>query len=169
MTITVLDQNGLPVWFIPRVDFWLIDCDANNDLYLCGGSASSEADTPTDANGVTTMSIGSLDAGGCATGLAVVVQGVVIEDSDQGCGVMQCAPIAVRSPDLAMDLVVDQNDFALFASGYPPNPFMPCSDLDGNGIVNLQDFARFAKHYGHGCGWAMSNPEAGATAKGGAK
>ena len=52
--VTILDDYGEPIVGIPASDFWVIGCEDN--LVLCGGSASINADGPTDGSGHTTIS-----------------------------------------------------------------------------------------------------------------
>jgi hypothetical protein len=144
---TVKDLGGNPIPDIPGTDFYLIDCDPVNDLTLCAGSASSAADSATNSNGQTTMTNGTMSAGGCADGLSVVVQGFVLEDAGNNCD-PYCYNIQVRSPDINADLVVNLQDLAIFASCFPPQPYDTCCDFDCNATVNLQDLARFAFHFG---------------------
>jgi len=141
--VTVKDANGAPIVGMIGTDFWLTGC---NNLCLCGGSGSSNADQATDVNGQTTFS-GGIAAGGCDTGLYVVVQGVVI-----GCP-PTCLTIAVRSPDLSCDLIVNLVDFSLFAPSFPspPKAYVACKDYDCNGLINLIDFSIFAQHWQHSC------------------
>jgi hypothetical protein len=66
ISLTIMDgltpANGIAN--IPPSDFWMDDCDAVNQLIvLCGGSASSGADSLTNAAGMTTMSNTQLAAG----------------------------------------------------------------------------------------------------------
>jgi hypothetical protein len=139
ISVNVRDGAGAPVPGIPASDFWLIGCDDN--LILCGGAASTNADHATDANGQTTIS-GTIAAGG-SDFLMVVVQGIVI-----GCP-PTCLGIEVKSPDQNLDLAVDLADAAIFATGYPPQPYRPESDLDGDGSVGLIDYALFYDHFYH--------------------
>lgn len=137
ISVTCRDGANVPIVDIPASDFWLIGC--NNGLVLCGGSGSSNADQPTDANGHTTIS-GTIAAAG-SDQVMVVVQGMVI-----GCP-PTCLPIDVKSPDQNLDLFVDLVDAALFATGYFPQPYRPESDLDGNGTVDLVDLMLFYNHF----------------------
>jgi len=146
---TVNDISGNPIPDIPGSDFWLIDCDPVLDLTLCAGSASSAADSATNSAGQTTMSNGTLNAGGCADGLSPVVQGFILEDAGSTPPCEQyCYPIRVRSPDLDGSLVVNLVDLAIFSACFPPQPYDKCCDFDCNATVNLQDLARFAFHFG---------------------
>jgi hypothetical protein len=147
---TIRDFTGNPVAHIPEHDFWLIDCDPSRNLTLCGGSASSNADSATNALGKTTMSVTTLAVGGCATGLSPVVQGVVLrEPSPLPCTTpIYCFNIKVRSCDLNGDLVINISDAAILASHYPPMTYDQCSDFNCDGHVNLSEVARFAAHYG---------------------
>jgi hypothetical protein len=149
---TINDLLGLPIANIPAADFWLIDCDPAKNLLLCAGSASSNADSATNALGKTTMSIGSLRVGGCADGFSVVCQGFILQQAP-GC-LDYCFNVKVRSCDIAGaggangDLVMDLLDLSRFATYYPPNVYNTCGDFNCNGLVNLQDLSRFAFHYG---------------------
>lgn len=152
--ICILDTGGVPVQGVPAADFWVIDCDPINNLTLCGGSASSDADSATNSAGMTTMSNTSLAGGGCADGLALVVQGFVIEDSLTNCTTAECLPVLIRSPDMNGDLVLTLVDLTLFAASYPPQPYAPCGDLDASGLITLVDLTLFAAHFGppgHSC------------------
>jgi hypothetical protein len=146
-SFTINDLAAAPVADIPGTDFWLVDCDPINDLALCAGSASSAADSATNALGKTTMSNGSLSAGGWADGLSPVVQGYVLEDPGAGC-TAYCFDVAVRSPDISGDGEVGLVDLSIFASAFPPQPFQTRADMDCSGIINIQDLARFAFHFG---------------------
>lgn len=145
--ICVFEEDMTPVPDIPIADFWVVDCDPIDDMVLCAGSASSNADSLTNAQGYTTMSLTTLAAGGCVEGLAVVVQGFVLLDT-MTCTMAICHDVEVRSCDINGDLCVDLVDLAIFATGFPPQPYDPCVDFECNGIVDLVDLARFAFHFG---------------------
>ena len=145
-SFTILDLLGHPIANIPGTDFWMIDCDPTNILVLCAGSASSRADSATNALGKTTMSLTSMAVGGCATGLSPVCQGIILQQP--GPCTNYCFSVRVRSCDRNADLLMNLSDLAIFASDYPPNPYDECSDFDCDGIVNIVDLARFAIHYG---------------------
>jgi hypothetical protein len=147
LSFIINDLGGAPIPDIPGTDFYMIDCDPVLDLTLCAGSASSAADSATNGNGQTTMSNGSMSAGGCADGISVVVQGFILQDPNDNCN-DYCWDVKVRSPDINGDLVVNLVDLALFAACFPPQPYDPCCDFDCNATVNLQDLARFAFHFG---------------------
>jgi hypothetical protein len=153
LAFTITGFTGDPIPGIPASDFWLIDCDPVLDLTLCAGSASSAADSATNGAGQTTMSNGTLKAGGCADGLSPVVQGFILEDPNADCN-QYCFNIHVRSPDLDGSLVVNLVDLAIFSGCFPPRPYDTCCDLNCDATVNLQDLARFALHFGppgHSC------------------
>ncbi|MFH1311778.1 MAG: Ig-like domain-containing protein [Candidatus Eisenbacteria bacterium] len=57
--------------------------------------------------------------------------------------------IEVRSPDINGDCIVNLQDFILFAGYYLTTN--PCGDFDCSGLVDLQDFIIFASHYLHVC------------------
>jgi len=145
-SFTILDLLAAPIQYIPGTDFWMIDCDPAADLALCAGSASSNADSATNAAGKTTMSLTTLAVGGCATGLSPVVQGFVLEQP--GPCTPYCFNIKVRSCDMNGDLLMSLVDLSIFAGYYPPQPYNTCGDFDCNGAVALPDLSRFAFHYG---------------------
>jgi hypothetical protein len=149
--ICVLDVDGLGIENVPPGDLWFLDCDPLADLNLCGVSASSFADSLTNAAGMTSMSNGSLSAGGCVDGLALVIQGFTVLDSATTCTSDFCCPIWVRSPDITGDLLVDLSDLALFgicfaAATVPPAD--PCCDFNLDNLIDLSDLALFAFHFG---------------------
>ena len=146
LAFTINDVGGQPIPDIPGSDFWLIDCDPSGNLALCAGSASSAADSATNSAGQTTMSNGTLNAGGCADGLSPVVQGFVLEQAPS-CD-PYCLNIWVRTPDLDGNLVINLVDLGNFSACFPPQPYDKCCDFDCNATVNLQDLARFAFHFG---------------------
>ena len=154
ISITIIEAGGgFPVLGIPASDIWLIDSDPLNDIVLCRGSMSSGADSTSNIDGMTTMSISTLAAGGCADGISVVVQGLVLTEPVD-CVTPRVVPINVRSPDLDGSLAVDLADLSIFASYYPPGAYDACSDFDLSGQVNVGDLAAFALHYGppgHSC------------------
>jgi hypothetical protein len=148
---TINNTTGQPVPFVSAVDFWLIDCDPAKDMILCAGSASSNADSATNAAGKTTMSLTTLAVGGCVAKLSPVVQGIVLQTpGTQPCTTpTYCWDIKVRSCDLNGDLLMNSQDVAIFASAYPPTgTYNTCSDFDCNTTINSQDLARLAFHYG---------------------
>lgn len=152
LDIWVWDVNHNPIPGIPAFDFWFIDCAPLSDVSLCGGSASTHADANTDANGKTTMSTATLIGGGCADGMALVIQGIVVPDSLTNCTTDKCFPIWLRSPDINGDLVVNLVDLSIFAAAFPPMLYERCSDMNIDGTVDLIDLSKFAFHFpGHEC------------------
>ena len=149
ITVYVKDNLGAPIPNVPGADFWLIGC--NDQLCLCGGSGSINADSASNSAGRTTIS-GDLAGGGCDDGVQVVVQGTVIADPLDWT-LPLCLPIIVRSPDYNCDLVVDIIDFAVFGADFPspPKPYNPCSDFNCDGVIDIIDFAVFGQHFGHVC------------------
>lgn len=151
LEFTMNNASGNPISGISGVDFWLIDCDATKDMTLCAGSASSNADSSTNAAGKTTMTLTTLAVGGCVTGLSPVVQGVVLQQTGTTpCTTpVYCFNVKVRSCDLNGDLLMNSQDVAIFSSHYPPTgTYDTCSDFDCNSLINSQDLARLAFHYG---------------------
>jgi hypothetical protein len=141
ISVSIADNTGTPIAGILATDFWLVG--QNGGLNLCGGSGSADADSATNASGLTTMS-DECAAGGQDTGLYVVCQGIVL-----AVGV----PITAVSPDINGDLLVDVIDLSAFAINYqsPPKPYNYNSDYNGDGKVDIIDFSIFAQHYLHSC------------------
>jgi hypothetical protein len=126
----------LPVAGIPSSDIWLW----SEEMVLCGGSSSSNADGPTDTEGVTTIS-GAVASGGYAETVHVVVMGILLGEM---------LNLAVVSPDIDQDLGVGLTDLTGFASAFL-GMYDPRTDMDGNGLINLTDFVLFAAHWQHTC------------------
>ena len=145
ITIDCRYTDGSPIANIPGPDFWLI-AENEQNIVLCSHSGASNADSATNAQGLTTMSVTTLAAGGCTDGLALVAQNVAFFDC--GCGGFTIEPIHVRSPDLDGSLVVDLVDLSIFASHYPPGQYETCCDFNIDGVIDLQDVALFAPHFG---------------------
>jgi hypothetical protein len=142
-TITITVMSMCPEWTepqpipgIPSHDIWLW----SEDMVLCGGSASSNADGPTDAEGMTTIS-GPVASGGYAQSVNVVVMGILIGEMTN---------LSVVSPDIDGDLAVGLVDLAEFASAFF-GAYDPRADMDGNGAINLTDLVLFAGHFWHDC------------------
>jgi len=173
IALTVRDNTNTGIAGIPAQDMWLVGC--NDGLRLCGGSAGSNADAATTASGATTFSNEPV-AGGCDTGLYVVVQGVVIQNA--GSCTPKCLTIAARSPDyksagapgdpapcgadlLCPDGKVTNADFSWFSGHYTftghPGSYLACADYAaplGGGTLTLADFSSFTVHFagaGHKC------------------
>jgi hypothetical protein len=172
ITVTVRDgtiPNGVPIPGIPAVDMWLVGC--SDGLLLCGGGSSgSPADGATNASGITTFSNEPV-AGGCDTGVFVVVQGFVAQDPPNSC-LPKCLPVATRSPDYKStagcpgdnrcpDSKVDNSDFSWLVSHYPTTanpgaPYFACADYAApfGAPIGLPDFTKFTVHFagaGHKC------------------
>ena len=143
ITVTVRDHVSRGVPNILPSDIWLMG--PTDALCLCGGAASIDADSITNANGQTTISA-AFRAGGYDAGIAVVVMSVVLRNPDFSTLVLPITPV---SPDIDCDLRVDLPDFALFKNGYtsPPKPFEARLDFDCDGVIDLPDFAIFIQHY----------------------
>ena len=142
--ISITVRSMCPEWTepqsipgIPATDIWLW----SEDMVLCGGSRSSNADGPTDSSGQTTIS-GPVAAGGYAgSNVQVVVMGILIGEAPA---------LAVVSPDMNNDLAVGLADLAAFASAYFGS-YDARADMDGNGVLNSVDVALFARHWQHVC------------------
>jgi len=148
ITVRLRDVTGMiPIVGVPANDYWLFDC--NDQVALCGGSNAINADGPSDADGMTTIS-GAIAAGGSGDGTLVIVQGVVIEDCEFQ---PLCLSIAWRSPDIDGDLIVNLVDFSIFGPAFPspPEAYDPAADMNNDGIINLVDFSIFGEHFLHVC------------------
>jgi hypothetical protein len=172
ISLTIQDGLGNGIPNIPPSDFWMDDCNAAvQEIVLCGGSASSGADSLTNAVGQTTMSNTQLAASTltgtvtgpptpgtafCTDGVIIIVQGEILEDQSTSCTTTMCYQINVRSFDLTGDGSVSSADLSTFAIGYVGGAgfFNPCIDYDGSGTGNLPDLTTFALHFGppgHSC------------------
>jgi len=174
ITLILRDNSNTPIAGIVAEDMWLVGC--NNGLLLCGLSSGSNADGPTNAQGQTTFS-NEPAAGGCETGLYIVIQGAVLQGPGH-CGSPLCVPIATHSPDyksagapgpppcaadiLCPDSRVTNADFSWFVTHYPSaaNPgatYLACADIAAplGTPIGLADFSRFTLHFfmdiGHKC------------------
>jgi len=163
LTISVRVLNGfthLPVSGIPAAEMWLVG--SNDGLYLCGGSAATDADAATDSEGRTTFS-GALAVGGCDDALYVVIQGSILAtETSQPYGpcTLITVPISVRSADLypqpgayapGGDGSIGLSDWSLFTSLYQNGTYDKCADFDGTGAENIGDLAFIRAHYDHHC------------------
>jgi hypothetical protein len=137
ITVTLLDQGGLPVPNFPFQDIYL-GHPGDNSIVLCQGG--STADLNTNASGVTTIS-GVISGGGFSTTTQVYVNGTPLTQ----------APLAVglNSPDINGDLGVTLNDFSAFGVDFGGSAFR--SDYVFDGVVNLADFSSFGQRFGETC------------------
>jgi hypothetical protein len=136
VTITVRDGNGLPIPAFPAQDIWLDD-KGDASINLC--QSGSTADAATDGDGHTTLSGVMAGGGWTQSGCAVYVSGVAITGGDGN-----NLPIALNSPDINGDRVVELADISLFqADTLPPsNAFR--SDYTHDGVVDLGDISLFS-------------------------
>lgn len=120
------------------------------------------ADTPTDQDGKTIIS-----STPCASGFATYGQSgqpavgkLMVAHLDfvfpTPPGNYDCIPIAVRSPDINLNGVVNLVDYSLFALEWQKNcssTDIPCQKADFNlsGKVDLVDLTIFGNHNGHTC------------------
>jgi len=149
ITIVLKDFTGTPIPGVPAADFWVIGC--SDALALCGGSGSIDADSASNASGITTIS-GVVNAGGCDTGVMVVVQGTILRDPND-CNTHACLPISVISVDYNSDLICDIIDFSIFGPAFPspPEAYDSCLDYNCDGLIDLIDFSIFGAHFLHQC------------------
>jgi hypothetical protein len=145
--VFVFDYSGTAVQGMPAEDFWIQRSMPPNTL--CGGSQSSAADAPTDANGRTTIS-GSVAAGGFFGDETYVIAAGWAVQAPPECH--SPLPLVLVSPDMNGDLIVDSVDFAIFASSFPPSAYAKEADMDGDGTVSVVDFGLFGLHWRHTCG-----------------
>jgi hypothetical protein len=150
-SLRIVDWSGNPIQNIPKSDIWVVDCDPVRNLYLCGGSASSSADSSTNYEGRTTMSNTALAAGGCANGLSVVCQGYLLGPGVPSPCTPVCVDVRVRSTDLNRDGYVNLSDVSVIAGYYPPAAYNECGDLNWDGRISLSDVSRLGAHFGHQC------------------
>jgi hypothetical protein len=149
--VCAMDVNGNGIPGIPVSDYYLLACDPSQDLCLCVNPVI--ADSPTNADGYTTIS-GGISGGGCVlvNGLALAVQGKIILD-EWFCIDMHCEDIIIVSPDLTADCQVTLSDLAVFSLSYNKecgNPgYNDCCDYNGDCKSNLSDFAHMGEHYQH--------------------
>jgi hypothetical protein len=159
INVTAIDGLGNGIPNVSGTDFWLEDCDPNTDLIiLCGGGASSGADSLTNASGNTTMSQTTIAGSnnpvltppfGCVDGMMVVIQGEYLRDPGTGCTTPLCfSDIHFRSYDLTGDGDITPADLSTFANGFPPNPFEDCTDYTGDGLNTLADLSTWAFSFG---------------------
>lgn len=135
--IVLLDPTGSPVVGYPRQDVWL-DGTAAGSVQFCAQGTIADADT--DASGHTTMAR-RLSGGGYASQSCIFVCGTQLLGPP--------LPIALNSPDLNGDLVVDIVDFGIFGSDFGSGAFR--SDLEPDGVIDLTDFAHFGTRFGETC------------------
>jgi hypothetical protein len=165
ITVFAKDALGVPIAGMPNTDFWLVDCDPLDCLFLCTFSAN--ADSGTNLIGKTTIS-GSIRGGGCVTGLSVVAQGLTVKEAD--CVTDLCLDITVHSLDVTGTIcpdigglgitgngLVNLSDFSFFGPCNGKGGFVGgfnCDCLDyvpPIGTVTLSDFSFFGQHLGHLC------------------
>lgn len=147
--VRLVDNAGTPIPGVPAADFWISPPGDFRLAPLCGGWQSCPADHATDANGETTIS-GSVAAGALVgDDLFVTVQGLQLRAAPS---CYTPLPLVLVSPDIDRDLTVDVSDLARFGTMYPPNAYDARADMNGDSVIDVTDFSRFAGHMGHACG-----------------
>lgn len=143
LSVTLIDFEGFPLPDTPANEV-LVTSDANCHLYggtPCASVATVQANTPTDANGFTTISV--RNASGCCATLHATAGGFDV------------ATLTYRSYDGNGDGRVDLSDLSLLASTYQKpqgsGSYNSCFDFTCDDVINLSDLAFFASHYNHRC------------------
>ncbi len=131
--------NGAPLAGVPAQEIVLF----NSFLCMCPGG--NIADAPTDLNGRTQFT-GALRAGGCANGLSVLAEGVLIAN----------LPIRTNGCDtFPANCDVDSEEFGRFAHKFPSQVGQPnysiCSDYTKDGYIDSSDLALLASRLGGMC------------------
>jgi len=146
--VTVNDINGDPVVTLAPTDLWL---DRPGNLVACGGAdAASQADNDTSGDGMTEFT-GTIYGG--VSGDAG--NGVNCDDTDlyvYALGIVlngnNPVCVAFDSPDLNGDLMVNVIDFGKFAADYNCSVGCdPCHDYNEDGSTGVIDFSIFAAAY----------------------
>jgi hypothetical protein len=137
ITVTVWDAGSLPVANFPGQDIYLDD-PGDFEIALCQGGSTADADT--DALGVTTIS-GIISGGGHSLTTQVYISGTPLAQA--------ALAVALVSPDITADAVVDGVDFGIFGTDFGTNVFQ--SDFTFDGIVDLTDFGIFGEAFGEVC------------------
>ena len=137
ITVTVLDAGGLPVPNFPFQDMWL-GHNGDNAIALCQGG--STADLNTNALGVTTIS-GVIGGGGYSLTTQVYINGTPLTQAPLN--------VALYSPDITGDLIVELPDFSAFGVAFGGTEFK--ADLVFDGVIDLADFSRFGQSYFQQC------------------
>jgi hypothetical protein len=139
-----------PIPNIPASQIWLVGGHPDGTrLSICGGTEGTQADGPTDENGITTFS-GALAVGGCDDDLSIRVLSYILGEPTPNCDIIQ-VPVEVRSVDLNKDGTVNVADFSAFGALYQNGQYDSCVDFNGDGQENIADFAFYATHNGHSC------------------
>jgi hypothetical protein len=160
ISLTIVDGLGQGIANISPTDFYMDDCDAVQTLFiLCGGSASSGADSLTNSLGQTTMSntqpaTGQASAGdiGCEDGPNIT------GPPDSPC---PTEPLGSARCSNGVIIIVQGEILEDDSGGCPGTP--ECFDIDirsfdmnGSGFVSSADLSIFAIGYVGGA--APHNP-----------
>lgn len=140
ITVFVRDGNDDPVYLYPAEDIWLADecC-----LVIC--PAGTIADSPTDTDGVTTIT-GPFLAGGSTQedvgGAMVLINGDALPQP--------AFEITFNSADIDGDLAVNITDIVYFVDDYLVE-YRYRSDFHWDGVINLSDLVLLAEGLGAHC------------------
>ncbi len=143
LSLTLVDFEGFPLPDTPANEV-IVTASGTCPLYggsPCGSLAQLSANTPTDANGFTTITVRG--AGGCCTTLRATAGGFDV------------ATLSYRSYDANADGRVDLMDLGNLASTFQRAKGSPgyneCFDFSCDDVVSLPDLGYFASHYNHRC------------------
>ena len=138
VTVRLVNSGLFPRPNYPAQDVWLdAGVGEESSFSTCGHFI---ADASSDLNGFMTISR-AIPGGGSCSFMMVYIDGQPLTSHP--------LEVAVNSPDINGDLVVNLGDFALFATDYETDASR--SDLDHNGVVDLTDFSRFGQSYDDTC------------------
>jgi hypothetical protein len=144
ITVTLLDPFTMePVAGFPAEDFWL--ATSAGGLILCPGG--SQADGPTDENGVTFFTQ-PLRGGGHSNRDADEVTFVLCNGDPLH---QQGFALRFNSADLTGDLSVGLDDVILFCQMYGTHQYHYAIDFYFDGVVNLSDIVYFANNMNTAC------------------
>ncbi len=138
ITLTLLDNDELPIENYPAADIWLET--TLGGLVSCFGGSSPDSDT--DENGQTRW-VEPLHAGGCSVGetTVVFVAGSPLDSSP--------IELIFRSFDFNADLDVNLSDIVIFTQSI--GLYHPCADYNNDGTISLVDIVRLTQGLGGNC------------------
>lgn len=139
ITLRLADGADDPIYLFPREDIWIQT--EGNDLPFCG-IFNPWPDNPTDREGICYWTLPPTGGGSSTRPIHVYINGLRLYQSG--------LDLAVNSPDIDGDLVVNITDVALFAGDFFGN-YNFRSDLVPDGVVNLSDLTPLAAAISASC------------------